>query len=85
MPKSARPLMVVVFAFTLSIIIFVASCLAQGVMPAPVASPSRPLGLPSAYGSPSGGDTIPLTSGMLTPYLPNIPNLEFGFQYFFGN
>jgi hypothetical protein len=28
---------------------------------------------------------IPVSSGMLTPFLPKIPNLEFGFQYYFGN
>jgi hypothetical protein len=32
-----------------------------------------------------GGDAIPVSSGMLTPFLPKIPNLEFGFLYSFGN
>jgi hypothetical protein len=31
-----------------------------------------------------GSDTIPVSSGMLTPFLPRIPNLEFGFLYSFG-
>ena len=30
-------------------------------------------------------DTIPITSGMLSNFMPNIPNLQFGYQYFFGN
>lgn len=29
-------------------------------------------------------DTIPVSSGMLAPFLPRIPNLQFGFQYSFG-
>ncbi len=29
-------------------------------------------------------DAIPVSSGMLTPFLPRIPNLEFGFLYSFG-
>ncbi len=28
--------------------------------------------------------TVPITSGMLGALTPNIPNLKFGFQYFFG-
>jgi hypothetical protein len=28
--------------------------------------------------------TVPITSGMLGTLIPNIPNLKFGFQYFFG-
>lgn len=30
-------------------------------------------------------DTIPLSSGMLSSFLPHIPNLELGYQYSFGN
>ena len=30
-------------------------------------------------------DGIPVNSGMFRDLLPTIPNLEFGFQYFFGN
>lgn len=49
-------------------------------------APSNPLGLPgSAYGPPSGSDTIPVSSGMLGCFLPLIPNLELGFLYNFGN
>ena len=47
-------------------------------------APSNPLAMPGAYGGASG-DTIPITSGMLATYMPAIPNLELGFQYFFGN
>jgi len=32
-----------------------------------------------------GDDAIPVSSGMLAPYLPRIPNLESGFLYSFGN
>lgn len=32
-----------------------------------------------------GDDTIPVSSGMLAPFLPKIPNLEIGFLYSFGN
>lgn len=50
-------------------------------------APSNPLGMPVAYGAgPSrGSDIIPLSSGMLSAYMPTIPNLELGFQYYFGN
>jgi hypothetical protein len=36
-------------------------------------------------GCPRGDDAIPVSSGMLTPFLPKIPNLELGFLYSFGN
>lgn len=36
-------------------------------------------------GCPRGDDGIPVSSGMLAPFLPKVPNLEFGFQYYFGN
>ena len=51
-------------------------------------------GLPElpAPGNPSndcgcsrGDDAIPVSSGMLAPFLPRIPNLEVGFLYYFGN
>jgi hypothetical protein len=32
-----------------------------------------------------GDDAIPVSSGMLAPFLPKIPNLELGYQYYFGN
>ncbi len=32
-----------------------------------------------------GDDAIPLSSGMLTSFLPKIPNLELGSLYYFGN
>ena len=32
-----------------------------------------------------GDDAIPVSSGMLAPFLPRIPNLELGFLYYFGN
>ncbi|MGO9570410.1 MAG: hypothetical protein ACLP5H_22995 [Desulfomonilaceae bacterium] len=36
-------------------------------------------------GCPQGSDAIPVSSGLLAPFLPKIPNLELGFQYYFGN
>src|SRR5208283_4088208 len=36
-------------------------------------------------GCPRGDDAIPVSSGMLAPFLPRIPNLELGFLYYFGN
>jgi len=36
-------------------------------------------------GCPRGNDTISVSSGILSPFLPAIPNLEFGFLYSFGN
>lgn len=52
---------------------------AQGVpqLPAPGNSSND-------WGRPRGDDSIPLTSGMLGPFLPTIPNLELGFLYYFG-
>jgi hypothetical protein len=32
-----------------------------------------------------GDDGIALSSGMLSPFLPKIPNLELGYLYYFGN
>jgi len=32
-----------------------------------------------------GDDAMPISSGMLSPFLPRIPNLELGFLYYFGN
>jgi hypothetical protein len=43
---------------------------------------SNPLSLP---GNTAGSDALPVSSGMLAPFLPKIPNLEFGFLYSFGN
>jgi hypothetical protein len=47
-----------------------------------LSAPSNPL---NGGGFPRGNDGIPVSSGMLSPFLPKIPNLEFGFQYYFGN
>lgn len=43
-----------------------------------------PGNLAGGGGSPQGSDLIPVSSGMLSPVLPKIPNLEFGFLYSFG-
>lgn len=45
----------------------------------PPAAPSNDCGCPRA------DNAIPVSSGMLAPFLPKIPNLEFGFLYSFGN
>jgi hypothetical protein len=44
-------------------------------------SPATP---PNDCGCPRGDNAIPVSSGMLTPFLPKIPNLELGFLYSFG-
>jgi hypothetical protein len=46
---------------------------------------TRPLTPTNDCGCPRGDDGIPVSSGMLAPFLPKVPNLEFGFQYYFGN
>ena len=51
---------------------------AQGLTPA--ASPSPVSGAITGQ-----SDIIPFSSGMLGDYMPAIPNLQFGFQYFFGD
>jgi len=44
------------------------------------------IGTPSKdCGCPRGDETIPVSNGMLEPFLPNIPNLELGYLYYFGN
>ncbi|MGO8879291.1 MAG: hypothetical protein ACLQMS_07235 [Desulfomonilaceae bacterium] len=50
-------------------------------------APSNPLRAPGTSGpwSSGGSDSVPLSSGMVGTYMPRIPNLELGFQYFFGN
>ncbi len=40
---------------------------------------------PSDCGCSRGDDALPVSSGMLAPFLPKIPNLELGFLYSFGN
>ena len=40
---------------------------------------------PNDCGCSREDDTIPVSSGMLSPFLPKIPNLELGFLYYFGN
>jgi hypothetical protein len=37
------------------------------------------------FGASHGSDMIPLSSGMIAPFLPKIPNLELGYLYSFGN
>jgi hypothetical protein len=46
-----------------------------------------PAASPSVLSSPITGqsDIIPFSSGMLGDYMPTIPNLQLGFQYFFGD
>ena len=66
--------------------LFICACIlstvaeAQGVAPFP--SPSNPTN--DCGCRRRGDDPIPVSSGMLTPFLPKIPNLEFGFLYSFG-
>ncbi len=53
---------------------------AQGIPQLP--APSNPS---NDCGCSGEGDAVPVSSGMLTPFLPRIPNLELGFLYYFGN
>ncbi len=46
--------------------------------------PSNPLGPPGNACDCPGSDVVPLSSGMLAPWLPRIPNLELGFLYNIG-
>ncbi len=60
-------------------VVFCASAQAQG-LPSPIErrAPANDCGCPR-------GDTpLAVSSGMITPFLPKIPNLEFGFLYSFG-
>ncbi|MGO9572363.1 MAG: hypothetical protein ACLP5H_33015 [Desulfomonilaceae bacterium] len=40
---------------------------------------------PNDCGCSRESDAIPVSSGILSPFLPRIPNLELGFLYYFGN
>lgn len=46
--------------------------------------PTNPAYPSNDCGCPRPDYSIPVSSGMLTPFLPRIPNLEFGFLYSFG-
>jgi len=67
-------------------LLFIFSCLNFTVADAQnlpqLSAPSNPS---NVCGCSKGDDAIPVSSGMLTPFLPTIPNLEFGFLYYFGN
>ncbi len=52
----------------------------------PDLAPSNPLGLPgSSMAGPGGSSSLHVSDGMLRGILPLIPNLQFGFQFDFGN
>jgi hypothetical protein len=66
--------------------VLILACALTTVADAQVLPESLTAGTPSNdCGCPRGSDTIPVSSGMLAPLLPTIPNLELGFQYYFGN
>ena len=67
---------IVVFSFGFSTL-----CETQGLMPTSRTTATPPMS--GRYTQQS--DTVPISSGMIGDLLPNIPNLQFGFQYFFGN
>lgn len=78
--RSSRRILLVLpflllFACTLSTFVG-----AQGLPQLP--GPSNPS---NDCGCSRGDDAIPVSSGMLSPFLPRIPNLELGFLYYFGN
>ncbi|MEI7450806.1 MAG: hypothetical protein WCJ75_14405 [Desulfomonile sp.] len=51
----------------------------------PDLTPSNPLGLPgSSVTGPRGSDSISISSGMFQGLLPNVPNLQLGYNYTFG-
>ncbi len=60
--------------------------LAQPGLTGPIThmAPSSPLSMPASYGG-SSGQSISVNSSALSQFMPSIPNLELGFQYFFGN
>ena len=52
---------------------------------APDFTPSNPLGLPgSSVVGQRGSDSISISSGMFQGILPNVPNLQLGYNYTFG-
>lgn len=53
----------------------------RGLSGPPDISPSNPLSLPRGS---SGSDSIPISSGLFQGLLPNIPNLQLGYIYNFG-
>ncbi len=58
---------------------------AQPVLTGPAQTfPSSPLSMPAAFGG-SSGQSVSINNGALSEYIPTIPNLELGFQYFFGD
>ncbi len=46
--------------------------------------PSSPLSMPAPVGG-SSRQSLSINSGALSEYIPTIPNLDLGFQYFFGD
>jgi hypothetical protein len=55
-----------------------------GPISSPPLQPLRqlnPFGGPGSALFPPGSDVVPISSGLLAPFLPVIPNLEFGFLY----
>ncbi|MFA6221521.1 MAG: hypothetical protein WC647_04340 [Desulfomonilaceae bacterium] len=59
---------------------FTALCEAQGIAPT-----ARTTAFPAPSDILRQSDVIPFSSGMLGAYMPTIPNLELGFQYYFGD
>ena len=49
-------------------------------------NPSNPLGMPgNSFVGPGGSDNISISSGMFQGFLPQIPNLQLGYNYTFGS
>lgn len=57
---------------------------AQQCPPPALLKPLNPFGAPGSACGPVGSNIVPISSGLLAPFLPSIPNLEFGFLYSFG-
>ncbi len=75
-----RPICYVVSVLLLLIGVLCASAQAQS-LPAPM---ERRAPAPASDCGCNGDAPIPVSSGMIAPFLPKIPNREFGFLYSFG-
>jgi hypothetical protein len=77
--ESLRGLLLVLSSLVMLACTLLPVAQAQGLRQVPT-----PIGPSNDCGCPRGEQPIPVSSGMLAPFLPKIPNLEFGFLYSFG-
>jgi hypothetical protein len=81
MDSISRRWTLILVAITAFSIVMSSVCMSQGVMPATRTSTAFQVSGDITRQS----NIIPLSSGMMGNLLPHIPNLQFGFQYFFGD